>query len=253
MMVRVLPDRNARRRPEIRLDTSTGPTVRPRTGRYMPTLATQRATKELPQADEVRSRIIAAAEEIFAERGYAGATTREIAERARIGKRMLFYYFPSKDGMYRAVLERIVSGLVAIYERSRNEPGPIGLGDSIEAITHFTAQNLPAMKVWLREIIDGGPHLKELTARYIKPLYDSAGEGLARNMTRGVFRADDPVNVLVNVGGVTLFYFMIAPMLRLMSARDPLDPDAVAQRAAAAREFLLHGLAGPARPEGGIP
>jgi TetR/AcrR family transcriptional regulator len=216
----------------------------------MPTLAAQRATKELPQADEVRARIIARAEEVFAERGYAGATTREIAERAGIGKRMLFYYFPTKDAVYRAVLERIIAGLVTIYEQTRNEPGPIGLGDSIEAITHFTAQNLPAMKVWLREIIDGGPHLEDLTTRYIKPLYGRAGDGVARNMTTGVFRAGDPMHVLVNVGGVTLFYFLIAPMLRLMSARDPLDPTVVAERAAAARDCLLHGLAGSAKPEG---
>src|SRR5689334_20452666 len=113
----------------------------------MPTLATKRATRELPQADEVRTRILAAAEEVFAERGYLGATTREIAERAGIGKRMLFYYFSSKDVVYRAVLERIIVGLLAIYEQTRGEPGPIGLGDSIEAITHFTAQNLAAMKV----------------------------------------------------------------------------------------------------------
>ena len=101
----------------------------------MPTLATQRANRDIPQADDVRQRILSAAEEVFAERGYAGATTREIAERASIGKRMLFYYYPSKDAVYRAVLERIIAGLVAIYEQTRNAPGPIGLGDSIEGIT----------------------------------------------------------------------------------------------------------------------
>src|SRR5689334_23410856 len=111
----------------------------------MPTEATQRATRELPQADEVRNRILAAAEQVFAERGYAGATTREIAERAGIGKRMLFYYFPTEDAVYRAVLERIIAGLVAIYDHTRGEPGPIGLIDGIDAITRFTAANLPAM------------------------------------------------------------------------------------------------------------
>jgi TetR/AcrR family transcriptional regulator len=212
----------------------------------MPTLATQRGTRELPQADEVRSRIISAAEEVFAERGYAGATTREIAERAGIGKRMLFYYFPTKDAVYRVVLERIIVGLVDIYEQSRGAPGPIGLGDSIEAITHFTAQNLPATKVWLREIIDGGPHLEHLTRRYMTTLYQQAGAGLARNMDAGTFRRSDPIHVLASVGGVTLFYFLITPMLRLIWDRDPLDPTVVAERASVARDLLLHGLAGPA-------
>jgi AcrR family transcriptional regulator len=215
----------------------------------MPTEATQRATRELPQADEVRSRILSAAEQVFAERGYAGATTREIAERAGIGKRMLFYYYPNKETVYRAVLERIIAGLVAIYQDTRNEPGPIGLADAIEAITYFTAQNLPAMKVWLREIIDDGPHLPDLARRYIAPLYDQAGAGVARNMASGIFRPGDPEQVLVSVGGITLFYFLIAPMLRFVWDRDPLSSDAVSERARAARDCLLHGLAGRGGPK----
>lgn len=218
----------------------------------MPTLATQRAMRELPQ-DDVRSRILSAAEEVFAERGYAGATTREIAERAGIGKRMLFYYFPTKDAVYRSVLERIITGLVAIYEHTRGEPGPVGMADGIDAITHFTAAHLPAMKVWLREIIDGGPHLEELTRRYMVPLYERAGAGVAKNMASGAFRAADPMHVLVNVGGVTLFYFLIAPMLRLIWDRDPLDPAVLGERAAAARVCLLYGLAGEAKSKEGTP
>jgi TetR/AcrR family transcriptional regulator len=217
----------------------------------MPTTAANRAPREVPQTDDVRARILSAAEEVFAARGYAGATTREIAERAGIGKRMLFYYFPTKDAVYRAVLERIITGLVAIYEQTRSEPGPVGLADGIEAITHFTAQNLSAMKVWLREIIDAGPHLEELTRRYIRPLYEQAGAGVARNMERGVFRPGDPLQAMMSVGGVTLFYFLMVPMLRLMSARDPLAPGAVAERAAAARDCVLYGLAGPKGPKEG--
>jgi TetR/AcrR family transcriptional regulator len=206
-----------------------------------------------PQADEVRTRVLAAAEAVFAERGYAGATTREIAERAGIGKRMLFYYFPTKDAVYRAVLERIVQGLVAIFELSRNQPGPIGLAESIEGITHFTAQNLQATKVWMREIIDGGPHLADLTEKHLAGMYRQAGATVARNMEAGIFRRSDPVHVMASVGGVTLFYFLIVPVLRLIWDRDPLDPDVVAERARMARDLLLHGLAGPAAPKETIP
>jgi TetR/AcrR family transcriptional regulator len=219
----------------------------------MPTLATQRAMRELPQADETRVRILSAAEEVFGERGYAGATTREIAERAGIGKRMLFYYFPTKDAVYRAVLERIIVGLCAIYEHTRHEPGPVGMADGVDALTYFAAEHLTAMKVWLREIMDGGPHLEDLTRRYMAPLYERAGNGVAKNMASGAFRAGDPMHVLVHVGGMTLFYFLIAPMLRLIWDRDPLDPAVLRERAAAARECLLHGLAGPAKAKEGTP
>ncbi len=197
------------------------------------------------EADDVRGRILDAAQEVFAARGYAGATTREIAARAGIGKRMLFYYFPTKDAVYRGVLERVVQGLAAIHAAFRNEPGEVGLGDAVGGLTHFVAGNLAAFKVWMREIIDGGPHLEELTRAYVAPLYAMAGEEVRRNMERGLFAPGDPLHVLVNVGGVSLFYFLILPMLRHVWDRDPLASDVLAERAAAARALLIHGLAGP--------
>ena len=59
-----------------------------------------------PDGDDVRRRILDAAEEVFAGCGYAAATTRGIAQRAGIGKRMLFYYFPNKDALVVALVER---------------------------------------------------------------------------------------------------------------------------------------------------
>src|SRR5262249_26691775 len=97
-----------------------------------------RATDAAPESD-VSTRILDPAQALFADRGYGAASTREIAERAGIGKRMLFYYFASKEAVYRAVLDRVVTGMVAIHHRFRAEPGPVGLADAMEGITLFAA------------------------------------------------------------------------------------------------------------------
>ena len=193
--------------------------------------------------DAVRTRILDAAQELFASAGYAGATTREIAARAGIGKRMLFYYFPSKDAVYRAVLVRTITGMVAVHEQFRGLPGPVGLANAIEGMTQLAAANLPALRVWLREIMDGGRHLEELAAEYLRPLFEKSSQEVARNMAAGRFRTGDPMHVLVNVGGITLFYFMIVPLLRQLWSPDPLAPATLVERAAAARDFVMHGLA----------
>jgi TetR/AcrR family transcriptional regulator len=186
---------------------------------------------------------------VFAERGYVGATTREIAERAGLGKRMLFYYFANKLAVYRAVLTRVVAGLVAIHEQFRRDPGPVGLAEAVEGITYFAAANLQAVRLLTREIMDGGPVLPELVRDHLEPLFRGGGEEVARNMARGVFRAGDPMHVLVNVGGLTLYYFLLLPLLQLVWDRDPLAPATIAERAAVARDCLAFGLA--ARPAGG--
>jgi AcrR family transcriptional regulator len=56
--------------------------------------------------ERTRSEILDVATHEFAEHGYSGARVDEIAERTRTTKRMLYYYFESKEGLFVAVLER---------------------------------------------------------------------------------------------------------------------------------------------------
>lgn len=208
------------------------------------------APRTQADGDAVRRRILDAAERVFGARGYLGATTRDIARRAGIQKRMVFYYYPSKDELYRAVLERIIAGMVAIHEQFRAEPGPVGIGEAVEGIVAFAAANLDAVMLLLREIIDDGPHLPELARAHLGPLFERGAAEVERNVARGVFRAGDPMHALVSVGGVALMYFLMVPLLRRIWDRDPLAPDTLAARAAAARALLLHGIAASALEEG---
>jgi hypothetical protein len=50
---------------------------------------------------------------------------------------------------------------------------------------------------------------------------------------------------MVNVGGLTLFYFLLVPLLKLVWDRDPLAPETLAERAAVVREWLVYGVAEP--------
>jgi TetR/AcrR family transcriptional regulator len=202
---------------------------------------------------DVRRRILDTAEEVFAASGFRGATTRQIGTRAGVGKRMLFYYFPTKADLYRAVLTRAITGLAAIHARFRDEPGPLGLADAIDGITHFAAANLRSLTLLMREIIDGGPHLGPLARRHLRPLFAAATDEIRHNIARGIFRPGDPMHVLINVGGVTLFYFLNVALLELVWDRDPLAPAVIAERAAAARDCLLHGLLAAAKAPSALP
>ncbi len=66
----------------------------------------QRGRKKIENPETAR-RILAAAERIFAARGLAGARTDEIARAAHVNKAMLYYYFRSKERLYRAVFENL--------------------------------------------------------------------------------------------------------------------------------------------------
>jgi AcrR family transcriptional regulator len=62
-----------------------------------------------PRGEETRARIVTAALQLFGERGFEGASTRDIAASAGVNAPALQYYFDNKEGVYLACAERIVS------------------------------------------------------------------------------------------------------------------------------------------------
>ncbi|HLS57248.1 MAG TPA: TetR family transcriptional regulator, partial [Zeimonas sp.] len=67
--------------------------------------------KRRRDAEATRGRILKAAAVEFAQHGFAGARGDRIAQRARSSERMVYYYFGSKDGLFRAVLEGAYASL----------------------------------------------------------------------------------------------------------------------------------------------
>src|ERR1700684_3816321 len=68
------------------------------------------------RGDETRLRIIDAAIELFGERGFAAASTRDLAARAGVNAPALQYYFENKEGVYRACAEQIAEVVWARFE-----------------------------------------------------------------------------------------------------------------------------------------
>jgi AcrR family transcriptional regulator len=75
-------------------------------------------TRDNPMAQ----RILDAAVRLFAQKGFAATSTREIVEAARVTKPMLYYYFDSKEGLCRAALERFRDQFEARLQRVLGEP-----------------------------------------------------------------------------------------------------------------------------------
>ncbi len=74
------------------------------------------------QADLTRANIIAVATREFAAKGFSGARVDEIADLTATSKRMIYYYFTNKEGLYVAVLEQAYRGIREI--EAQPEPGP---------------------------------------------------------------------------------------------------------------------------------
>src|SRR5947207_3719805 len=87
-----------------------------------------------PRTDDsqARARIIAAAEELFAARGFAGTSVRDITQKAGVTGAMLHYYFGNKEGLYQTILEYGVAKVRSIISQTAGSPAP-----TRERLAHF--------------------------------------------------------------------------------------------------------------------
>ncbi len=78
----------------------------------------------MPEGD-VRERLLDVATELFARKGYAASTTREIVAAAGVTKPVLYYYFKSKEGIYLELLERAFQRFEAVVDGSTAARGSV--------------------------------------------------------------------------------------------------------------------------------
>jgi AcrR family transcriptional regulator len=86
-------------------------------------------SRKAEQAEATRAALIAAARELFAERGYGGVATEEIVQRARVTRGALYHHFLGKEDLFRAVYEEVERDLM---ERLATQAG--SAADPLEAL-----------------------------------------------------------------------------------------------------------------------
>jgi AcrR family transcriptional regulator len=141
-----------------------------------------------------REEILAVAAEEFAERGLSGSRVDEIAERTRTSKRMIYYHFSGKEGLYRAVLDRAYAEIRSL--ESQLDLNTLTPTDAITRIVELTFdydENHPQFisLVNVENIHRGAniaklPSIRKRNASIIKVLKSV----LERGVATAVFRSD---------------------------------------------------------------
>ncbi len=146
----------------------------------------------------------------FADKGLAGARIDEIAAATRTSKRMIYYYFGSKDGLYLAVLEEA-------YRRMRSIEADLHLDDlapveALRRLVEFTYDHHQGNEDFIRLVMNENIHradylrqskgIRQLNVKAI----DSIRELYERGVAQGLFRAGlDPVDIHAAISALTVF------------------------------------------------
>ncbi|MEG3085988.1 TetR/AcrR family transcriptional regulator [Sphingomonas sp. PB4P5] len=192
-------------------------------------------TRATRMPDETRANILAVATREFADKGLAGARIDEIAEQTRTSKRMIYYYFDSKEGLYRAVLE-------AAYAHIRlSEPAPDlaarsaieALRDNVGATFDYHWQHPEFVRLVMNENIHHGAHIghvegiKERNRSVITALRAILDQGAGE----GSLRADiDPVDLHMSISALCFYNVSNRYTFSQVFEHDMSSPQAVAAR-----------------------
>ena len=171
--------------------------------------------------DRTRRRILEAALQEFAARGFAGARVNAIARRAAANKRMLYHYFGNKEGLFRAVLRQ------KIQERRSRVEAQAAVSEQISRLPLWFQQNCRDAD-WVRLLA-----WESLQSAKDGVLDEGERRRLAREMTTSIrqrqrsgrLRDDVPAAYLqLAKTSLTMFPMAIPQLARIITGRSPCDP-----------------------------
>ncbi|MCR5879837.1 TetR/AcrR family transcriptional regulator [Phenylobacterium sp. J367] len=198
--------------------------------------------------DRTKANILEVATHEFSEKGLSGARIDEIAERTRTSKRMIYYYFESKEGLYRAVLEDS-------YRRIRNIESTLDLESKppLEALAQhvrFTFDHQLANTDFIRLVMVENIHHGEHIAQLSKTQQESMGaidtlRGIVeRGIKDGVMRKDlDPIDLHMSISALCFFNVANRHTFSTIFKVDMESPAATAARRESVTEMILRFVA----------
>ena len=127
-----------------------------------------------PEKTDSRQRILQAAVQLFASKGYAATGVREIAGEAGVNLAMVSYFFGSKTGLLEEILREFFEPLTGLTRRHLSQAGDPEekLRNYIHHLVRYFAEHKEALMVFLLELPRDQPETLELKAHYMGQLVD---------------------------------------------------------------------------------
>jgi AcrR family transcriptional regulator len=216
-----------------------------------------KTTTRVNDAEASRADILAAATREFSEKGLSGARVDSIADRTKINKRMIYYYFGSKEGLYRAVLERSY-GHIRMSESAVELdalPPEEALRQHVRLTFDYHNMHPDFVRLVMNENIHQAAHIGELASirtrnrAVIKTLRGLLDRGIAA----GAFRSDiEPVELHMSISALCFYNVSNRYTFSRIFERDMTSATAVAARREVVVDMIMRWIAAPTRPQKGM-
>jgi TetR/AcrR family transcriptional regulator len=186
-------------------------------------------------------RILSAALAAFAERGFDGATTREIAADAGVPQGLVTYHYASKQALWEAAVDWVFGELARELGAAAEALRDVSPVERWRAVTkrfvRFTARHPELHRLMTHEGAHDGPRLRWLVDRHVRPLYDASVANI-----RAVAPGVDVAHLHYVLIGAAAHLFAVAPEVERVTGRNPRTPERVEAHASAIVDWLIDGV-----------
>lgn len=201
-------------------------------------------------AEPTVASLLDAAEQVFAEKGFAGSSVREITARAGVNLGAINYHFGSKAALYEAVIARAQTGMLA-----RIQEAAWGRGSAltrIEAVVRahfeFLAER-PTLRRLLMQVVLGDTAIPDSAAARLRQAMGLVATLVARGQEEGSVRLGDSLQLTIAAMAQPLMLNLLRDALRAGPRIDLDDPGTRAEMIDGAVRFMRAGLSRPVRKE----
>ena len=217
-----------------------------KTAAARPSRANRRGAQAAPaaEASSARERILHAALEVFAEQGFDGARTRDIAKRAGANLGLIPYYFGGKLPLWRAAVGHAFRELLAeLGEIAAPASAPADerarLAQLLRRFVRFVAKRPEFMRLMNDEAKRDSPRMRWLADQYVKPLTAELRRHIERAQAGGVLPRVSAVSLHYIAVGAAGLVFSQAPECARVHGVDPTSEAFANAHADALVELLI--------------
>lgn len=174
---------------------------------------------------ERQASIIAAAAALFAENGFKGTTTRKIAKTAGISEALLFKYFPTKQGLYAAILaeKAPISHLLEVVKDAAKKRDDVRVFTLIASYRIHRDSDPTLMRLLLFSALEGHELSDMFFQNQHRMFYDYLSGYIARRIRDGAFKRVDPLLAARGFMGMVAHHRLLHEIFRVPTHRSPED------------------------------
>ena len=154
-----------------------------------------------------KQKILVAAEKAFATYGFKGTSVQQIADEAGLPKTNILYYFKSKQGLYVALLQDIMSLWNSRFDQVTEDDDPAeSLADYIADKMTMSRTHPQASKIFAMEVLNGAPYLNKFFSNEHVAWMEGRVAILNSWIAQGRMTAVDPLYLLFHIWACTQHY-----------------------------------------------